>query len=94
MRRRYDALDPLDEVSELLSALLEDGSALVLLREDGDNRDARVATNDGDVDVLGVLAGEARDEGRGSDDVCAQACSVSRAVRYLERICSGTHQGW
>lgn len=50
-------LDSLDEVSELLTALLNDGSTVLLLGEKRDDGDTGVTTDDGDVDVLGVLVG-------------------------------------
>jgi hypothetical protein len=62
-------LDALDERGEGLAALLDNLLAGRELREEGDDGRARVATDDGDVGVLGLGAGDAREEGRGADDV-------------------------
>lgn len=50
-------LDSLDEVSELLTALLNDGSTVLLLGEKRDDGDTGVTTDDGNIDVFGVLVG-------------------------------------
>lgn len=62
-------LNALDERSEGLAALLDNLLALGQLREERDDGDTRVTADDGNVSLLGLGAGEARQEGRGANEV-------------------------
>lgn len=57
-------LDAMGQGIELFLGEFEAG-----LGEQGDDGDARVATDDGNLDILGVLALDFRDEARGTDNV-------------------------
>lgn len=62
-------LDALDESSEGLASLVDELLALSGLREQGDDGDTGVTTNNRNVGVGGFGAGKAGDEGRGANDV-------------------------
>jgi len=77
-------LDPLDEISQFLASFFQDRSALCLLRQERNNSHARVASDNCDVDVLGVFAREAGDEGG-----CADNIEGGDTKQLLRVVCAG-----
>jgi hypothetical protein len=57
----------LDTVGKSIELFL--GELLTSLGEEGNNGDTRVTTDDGNVDILGVLALDLRDEAGGTNDI-------------------------
>lgn len=57
----------MDTVGKSIELFL--GELLTSLGEEGNNGDTRVTTDDGNVDILGVLALDLRDEAGGTNDI-------------------------
>ena len=75
-------LDAVHELLEGLATLLDDLLAGGELRQKGDDGRARVATDDGDVRVLGLGAGDSRQERRGTDNV--EGRDTEEALRVVD----------
>lgn len=75
-------LDAVNELLQGLAALLDDLLAGRELRQERDDGRARVATDDGDDGVLRLGAGNAREEGRGTDNV--EGGDTEEALRVVD----------
>jgi hypothetical protein len=79
-------LDSLGERGDLLSVERVDAAGGLDLREDGDDGDSGVASDDWHVDVVGVLGSEDGDELVGSDDILNEAEEAENENNRLPRV--------